>query len=469
MIGRMRVLLKFLLAVAIVAGVFAGIAWFWAGRSAGPTIEIRQPGGFVGQASTLETMVETPDGKFSRVTVTVEQNGKVFPVIDLDEQTLVSPGAGGVVTRQGANQLYVMRPVGKRAIPELQPGAARIVVRAARPALYGFRQIESTATKDVQVRLEQPRVAVLSMFHFINHGGSEFVVYRATPEDVQSGVRVGNKEYPGFPASGAGIAGDPALRVAFFALLYDQDLNTKIDVFARDPAGNEAVTPLDYRVFPKPYKKSRIEIDDRFLNRVVPAIASNVPDEDIPTDDVLKGFLKINGDLRRKNNQYLRDLAKKTSPELFFKDVFQQLGNSQVEAEFADSRTYVYQGKEIDQQVHLGFDLAVTAQAPIAASQRGVILHASDLGIYGNCVVIDHGMGVQSLYGHLSSIDVKVGDTVEKGQQIGRSGLTGLAGGDHLHFTMLVGGEQVTPVDWWSAQWLQDRVLRKLTAAGGAR
>ena len=104
---------------------------------------------------------------------------------------------------------------------------------------------------------------------------------------------------------------------------------------------------------------------------------------------------------------------------------------------------------------------------PIVAAQRGIVVHAADLGIYGNCVVIDHGLGVQSLYGHLSSIDVKVGDTVEKGQQLGRSGMTGLAGGDHLHFTMLVGGQQVTPVDWWSAQWMQDRVLRKITAAGG--
>jgi len=117
--------------------------------------------------------------------------------------------------------------------------------------------------------------------------------------------------------------------------------------------------------------------------------------------------------------------------------------------------------------VHLGFDLAVTANVPIVASQRGTIVHASDLGIYGNCVIIDHGMGVQSLYGHLSSIGVKVGDRVEKGQQVGRSGMTGLAGGDHLHFTMLVGGQQVTPVDWWSTQWMQDRVLRKIREAGG--
>jgi murein DD-endopeptidase MepM/ murein hydrolase activator NlpD len=221
-------------------------------------------------------------------------------------------------------------------------------------------------------------------------------------------------------------------------------------------------------VFPKPYSKSRIEIDDRFLSRVVPAIAANSADENIDTSDVLKGFLTINGDLRRKNNAFITNLVKQTSPEMQFHDAFQQLGNSQVEAKFADTRTYIYKGKEIDTQVHLGFDLAVTANVPIVASQRGTIVHASDLGIYGNCVIIDHGLGVQSLYGHLSSIGVKVGDHVEKGQQIGRSGMTGLAGGDHLHFTMLVGGQQVTPVDWWSAQWLQDRVLRKIREAGGS-
>jgi murein DD-endopeptidase MepM/ murein hydrolase activator NlpD len=461
MIGGMRTLLKFLLFVLVMAVVAGGVAWFWAGRSGGPTIELKQPGGFIGQATTLEMMVEAPEGDFSRVDVVVEQNGKSFPVFALDQQDQAT------VTRDSANRLYVMRPIGKRAIPDLQQGPARIVARAARPVLYGVRQLETTATRDVQVRLEPPRVAVLSMFHFINHGGSEFVVYRATPDDVQSGVRVGDKEYPGFPAKGAGIGGDPALRVAFFALLYDQPLNTNIQVFARDVAGNQATTPLDYRVFPKAFRKSRIEIDDRFLQLVVPAIASNSPNEQIPTDDILAGFLKINREVRQKNNQYIRDLAKKTSPDMLFKDVFQQLGNSQVEAGFADARTYVHQGKDVDQQVHLGFDLAVTANVPVSAAQRGVVVHADYLGIYGNCVIIDHGLGVQSLYAHLSSMDVKNGEKVEKGQQIGRSGMTGLAGGDHLHFTMLVGGEQVSPVDWWSTQWMQDRVLRKIMAVSG--
>jgi len=459
---KMRGLLKFLFFLLLIAVIGGAGAWFWAGRMDGPTIEIRQPGKFIGQTSSLEVMVQAPGGTFSRLDVGVEQEGKTHPVFALN-----SDAAASGSRRDAADRLLVMRPIGKRAIPDLKSGSAKIVVHAARPVLYGLRTVESTATRDVQVRLEPPQVAVLSTFHFINLGGREFAVFRATPEDVQSGVRVGDKEYPAFPASGAGITGDPALRVAFFALLYDQPTSTKIEVFARDLAGNQVVVPLDYRVFPKAYKKSRIEIDDRFLQRVVPAIASASPDEQIPTDDLLSGFLKINRILRQKNNQYLRELAKKSSPDLLFMDAFQQLGNSAVQAQFADSRTYIYKGKEIDQQVHLGFDLAVTANVPIAAAQRGIVVHAADLGIYGNCVVLDHGLGVQSLYGHLSSIGVKVGDKVEKGQEIGRSGQTGLAGGDHLHFTTLVGGEQVTPVDWWSTQWLQDRVLRKIATARG--
>jgi murein DD-endopeptidase MepM/ murein hydrolase activator NlpD len=456
----MRSIAKFLLVLVVLGAVGGAGAWFWAGTLPGPAVTIRQPGALVGQAGMLDMMVETPGGKLSRLEATLEQGDRRMSVYS-QQDGLPAPGSG-----EAADRLYVMRPIGRRAFPELQSGKARIVVTAARPVLFGIREASTTVTRDVEVRLEPPRVEVLSTFHYINHGGSEFVVYRATPADVESGVRVGDKEYRGFPAKGVGIP-DPAARVAFFALLFDQPLDARIAVFARDAAGNEAMAPLDSRVFPKPYRTSRIEVDDKFLNQVVPAIAAATPDEKIPTDDLVKGFLQINGDLRRKNNQYLASLASKTDPEATFRDAFQQLGNSQVEARFADTRTYLYQGKEIDMQVHLGFDLAVTANVAVVASQRGTVVHAAYLGIYGNCVVLDHGLGVQSLYAHLSSIGVKVGDKVEKGQEIGRSGMTGLAGGDHLHFTMLVGGQQVTPVDWWSVQWMQDRVLRKIAAAGG--
>ena len=457
----MRALVRFLGFLVIAALLAGAAAWMWAGRQAGPSITIRQPEKFIGLVTSLELSVEAPGGRFSRIDVAIEQNGRSLPVFTLEQPDQ------GEMTQDSADRIYVMRPIGKGAIPDLQAGDARIVVRAARPVLYGFRQAEATAVRDVQVRLEPPRVAVLSAHHFVNHGGAEFVVYRATPPDVESGVQVGDRTYPGFRGSAVGLQ-DPAARVAFFALLPDQDLNTPISLFARDPAGNQATAPLDHRPFAKPFARSRIPLDDRFLQRVVPAIAGNTPDMAIDTQDVLRGFLTINGDLRRKNNEAIAALAEKTAAEMLWKERFQQLGNSQVEARFADHRTYLYRGKEVDRQVHLGFDLAVTANVAIQAAQRGVVLYADYLGIYGNCVILDHGLGVQSLYAHLSSIDVRPGDRVEKGHLLGRSGMTGLAGGDHLHFTMLVNGEAVNPVEWWDAKWMQDRVFRKVAEAGGA-
>ena len=455
---------KLLLLVVVLAAV-AGGAWLWAGRAEGPRIELRGPERFIGQATPLDVLVESPGGEFSRVEVTLEQGGRTLPVFTLEQPSQAT------VKQETAERIYIMRPVGKRDIPELQAGPARIVVRAARPVLYGMRQAESEATRDVEVRLDPPRVAILSTFHFVNHGGAEFVVYRATPADVESGVRVGDRTYPGFPAAGAGIPGDDAAKVAFFALLQDQELNTPISLYARDPAGNEATAALDHRPFPKPFRRSRIEIDNRFLDRVVPAIAATTPAMNISTEPSarLASFLRINGDLRRQNAATIAEQAKKTAKDMLWKDAFQPLGNASIEAAFADNRTYIHDGQEIDRQVHLGFDLAVTQRIPVLAANTGVVVYAADLGIYGNCVIVDHGLGVQSLYAHLSSIDVKEGDRVEKGHVLGRSGMTGLAGGDHLHFTMLVNGEAVNPVEWWDPKWMQDRVLRKIAEAGGTR
>jgi murein DD-endopeptidase MepM/ murein hydrolase activator NlpD len=453
----MRGLLKSLVLLAVIALAVVGGAWLYAGRLEGPSIDLGQPGRFIGQATPLELVVETPGGRFSRVDVTLEQGGQRHPVFSLDQQ------GQGTLRQNTADRLFVIRQVGKRDIPSLQPGPARIVVRAARPVVYGLRQAESEATRDVDVRLVPPRVAVLSKFHFVNHGGAEFVVYRATPPDVESGVRVGDVRYPGFPASGAGIQGDEALRVAFFALPFEQDLTTPIGVYASDPAGNEVTTPLDHRPFPKPFRRSRIEIDDRFLQRVVPAIASASPEANIATSgDLVPSFLKINREMRQANGRTIAGLAAKTSPQMLWKDAFQPLGNASIEAGFADNRTYFYDNREIDRQVHLGFDLAVTERIPVFAANTGIVVYADDLGIYGNCVIVDHGLGVQTLYAHLSSIDAKDGDKVQKGQTLGRSGMTGLAGGDHLHFTVLVNGQAVNAVEWWDPKWMQDRVFRKI-------
>jgi murein DD-endopeptidase MepM/ murein hydrolase activator NlpD len=457
--ARMRKLLGLVVILLFVAGAI----YLAAGRAAGPAIDIAQPAKVIGQNGELALVIDTPHGAIKRLDVAIEQEGARIPVLGLP-----NADAATKINQEGEARVRISHPIGKRALPALKQGKARIVVTAVRPVLFGLREATSTAARDIEVRLTPPRVGVISLHHFINHAGSEMVVYNVIPADAASGVRVGDREFVGFPAANAGVPNaDPSLRVAFFALTWDQDLNTPISVFARDEAGNEGTGNFDYRVFPKPFRKSNIPIDDNFLNKVVPAILQGSPDFKVDNPaDLLQSFLRINRDLRKQNNATIASMALKTDPHVLWKGTFKQLANTAVEANFADQRTYFYKNQEVDKQVHLGFDLASTQAAPIVASNRGRIVFADYLGIYGNCVIIDHGMGVQSLYGHLSQIAVKPGDMVELGQQIGRSGSTGMAGGDHLHFTMLVGGQMVTPVDWWSDKWIEDRIMRKLREAG---
>jgi murein DD-endopeptidase MepM/ murein hydrolase activator NlpD len=457
----MRFIFAFLLVVlAAIAGVFVV-----AGRMGGPSREINKPAKFVGASSPLEVAVSAPGANLKDLQIVLEQEGKQHSLFTLADQK------GATVKQDGPDKLLVAGTLGRQQVPDLKSGPARVVVTASRSVVYGIRTLQSSASKDVQVRLERPRISIVSTHHYVNHGGSEMAVYRVTPSDVTSGVLVGDVEYPGYPAAGANVEGvrisDPDVRVAFFALLHDQDLNTPIRLFARDEAGNTARADFDYRAFPKPFKRSRIQLDDRFLDRVVPAILEGTS-EVKPDGDTLAKFLVINGDLRRKNAEKIASFAAQTSPQILWGGVvFHPFTNTAVESAFADHRTYIYKGREVDQQIHLGFDLASFTGTPIVAANRGKVVFADELGIYGNCVILDHGMGVQSLYAHLASIDVKPGQVVEKEATLGRSGMTGLAGGDHLHFTMLVNGKMVNPVEWWDSHWIEDRILRKLRAVGG--
>jgi murein DD-endopeptidase MepM/ murein hydrolase activator NlpD len=451
---------KLLLLVVLAIGFF--IAWFIAGRGDGPDITMEWPTSAIGQSGELVLLITAPKGRVSKLDVVLTQGENRIPVF-----TLGDSGSAAIVPA-GENRFRFTHSIGKRHHPELVEGPAVIEVTAGQPTFMELQQTTTTLTRPITVRLTPPSVAILSTHHYINHGGSELVVYRATPADVPSGVRVGDREFRGFPASGAGVTSpDSSLRVAFFALPWDLDLNTPISVFARDDAGNEAVAALEHRVFPKVFRKSQIGLDDAFLGKVVPAILQNSPDFKVENPgDLLASYLRINRDLRRINDSLIAALALQTAPRVLWQGPFKQLVNSAVEGGFADRRTYMYKGDSVDFQTHLGFDLASTSAAPVLAANSGVVVHAGYLGIYGNCVILDHGLGLQSLYAHLSSIGVKRGDSVQMSQELGRSGTTGLAGGDHLHFTMLLGGRAVTPIDWWSAQWVEDRITRKLREAG---
>jgi murein DD-endopeptidase MepM/ murein hydrolase activator NlpD len=239
---------------------------------------------------------------------------------------------------------------------------------------------------------------------------------------------------------------------------------SRVKLVAADDAGNESQVGFIDQFTPRKPIQATITLTDAFLNKVVPAIMSQTP-EMADAGGLLENFLSINRDLRKANAAALVELASKSKPQFFWTKSFLPMVNAKVTAPFAEYRTYVYQGRAVDHQVHLGFDLAATRAVPVPASNDGVVALARFFGIYGNAVVVDHGYGLESLYAHLSSIDVKEGQEVKRGDTLGRTGDTGLAGGDHLHFSVLLDGQPVNPQEWWDGHWIRDRVARKL---GGA-
>lgn len=405
----------------------------------------------VGLATPVTVHLESPHG-LRRVEAFLEQNGQRWPVYSMTQ-----PATRLTFFSKHEPPRDVVVLAGKNKAPQVKDGKARLILEAQ---ANDFRGNTATQAFDVDVNTQPPFVSADGYQHYINQGGSELVVFNVSGYCTESGVRVGQYTFRSFPMPGQPDgAGVKAQRFSIFAYPFDVAEGTEPIVYARNPAGTEARAHFWHRIFPKKYRTRDLNIDDKFLQRVVDQIEPNGP------GDLLARFLHINGELRRENNKTLSDLRQQTESRFLWHGPFLQLGNSQVEAQYADLRTYIYNGKKVDTQWHLGFDLSKTAHVPIEASNDGKVLHAAPLGIYGNCIVVDHGYGLQSIYGHLSEIDVKVGDMVKKGQSMGRSGATGLAGGDHLHFSMQVDGVQVNPVEWWDAHWLKDRILSKVPAS----
>jgi murein DD-endopeptidase MepM/ murein hydrolase activator NlpD len=341
---------------------------------------------------------------------------------------------------------------------KFQEGDASITVSATDYALRNFgRGNETDLAKDFAVHLYPPKLEVLEGQHYINQGGSECVVYRVSENAESSGVQVGDRLYPGFPVRGA----EKGLRFALFALEYDWPVDTPIRVVARDAAGNQATAEFWHKVFPKKFRSRNIPLEDSFVQKVVPEIMGRTSDVKDQGDPV-KTFVEINNNVRKKNHETIAKLAAQSSGEFLWKGPFLQLSNSKVESFFADRRTYVYQGKAVDQQDHVGFDLSVVQHYPIEAANDGKVVLAEYFGIYGNTVLIDHGAGLISLYGHMSEIGVKSGQMVKKKDVLGKSGATGLAGGDHLHFGLFLQGVPVNATEWWDEKWIREHVLDRL-------
>jgi murein DD-endopeptidase MepM/ murein hydrolase activator NlpD len=309
----------------------------------------------------------------------------------------------------------------------------------------------------VTVDVTPPSLELVSTQHVVRLGGSECAVYRIGGDAVESGVQVGDEFFPGT----AGVFTDGALRAALFAV--PQDLpQARPAVMARDRAGNLRMVPMGADIRGRRFADKSLPVTDEFLSRKVPELLqANGLDQ---SGDLVAGYLRINRELRAATERRVREICRDSAPRQLWEGEFLRLPNSAPLSGFADRRTYLYAGKPIDQQTHLGFDLASLRGSPVPAGNTGRVVFAGPLGIYGNTVILDHGLDLFSLYGHLSEVGVTTGAEVRRGDPIGKTGDTGLAAGDHLHFSIMVHGVHVDPVEWWDGHWIHDHVEGRLAA-----
>jgi len=420
--------------------------------STSPVVAVNPAVKSIGIGTPVTATITDPHG-VRRVTAYVEQNGARFPLFD------ESAPSHRLFWSRHQPPRSVTFEAGKNKAPNLKEGKARVVLEAVSNDLRGS---SNAAAFDVDVVLTPPRVVPDGFQHYINQGGMELATFTTSGSWSEAGVKVGKYTFRSFPLPGKG----PDERFSMFGYPWDLPADVTPLVYARNLAGTEATGHFWFKLFPKKFRVRDFPIDDALMEKLVTSV--DPTGQIAPGPDLLSRFLKINGELRQKNNQQMSDLRFKTEEKILWNGPFIHYGKE--EANFADVRNYIYHGKKVDQQVHLGFDLSDVQNAPVNAANDGRVVWASDLGIYGNCIVLDHGYAVQSIYGHLRQIDVKAGDMVKKGQKMGIAGQTGLAGGVHVHFSMQIDGVQTNPREWWDEHWIHDRILKKLApdAAGSS-
>jgi murein DD-endopeptidase MepM/ murein hydrolase activator NlpD len=427
---------RFLFIVIALAAAAIAVLWML-----GKSVQITptpNPIAFVGNSTPVSVLVEGPRGA-KQFRASVEQNGQTRVVFEDNTKT------------PQTHRAYTF-DVGRSKADFLKEGPATVTLEAK---ANDFRGRLTKVVYPVQVILQKPSVSVDGAQHYINQGGSELVTFDIKGVWSQAGVKVGP-----YTATSFAMPGQPDKsnhRFSLFPFFWELPVSTEPLVFVRNAAGDQTTATFWTRIFPKKFHQSTIALSDALMQKIVGDIDPNGKIQ----GDLLARFLYCNRELRKQNSKQLYEMRLNTAHQILWKGPFER-PPTKTESYFADRRTYLYKGKKVDEQTHLGFDLASTQHMPIVAANSGKVIWADRLGIYGNCIVVDHGYGLQTIYGHLSRIDVRPGDRVAKRQTMGLSGQTGMAGGDHLHFSMQVDGVQVNPVEWWDEHWIHDRILSKI-------
>lgn len=431
----------------LIATIALAVGYFMMGVMEGtpPRIQTRTATVYMSGEHVQEVNLQDAGRGVESVRAWIETNDTEFP--PLLEETFEGNFFGGA-TLKGARNLRI------EIVPkeiELPDGPATLFVEATD---YSWTGNPSLVRVPLVVDSKPPRIGLQTGLTYVRTGGAEMAVYELSEPATRHGIEVGENFFPGFPHPNA-----PQAFVVLYALPPGAGPDLRPAVVAVDRAGNERRVELTVSPIEVPIRSDEIALSTGFMEKKIGELLET-PD---PQADVVTNYLKINRDMRRANAEKIKEICQTSSPDRLWTGPFEQLANSARKAGFAEARTYTFEGQEVDSQMHLGLDLASTARTEITAANDGVVVFADELGIYGRTVIIDHGLSLFSLYGHMSEIGVEPGQPVAKGEVLGRSGATGLAGGDHLHFAMMLGGTFIDPVEWFDGKWIQEHLEPKFS------
>ncbi len=451
---RKVVIVLVLLVIVIPAG------WFFVKMFEGkdPVIDAKLPSTYLNRDYEMSLTVSDEGTGLKEVTVSIARKDKKKVLVD---KVYPPVGISGFFLGSDTRQESFRIPVEFWKYG-MSDGKATIRISVSDYSWRGWNKGNSShIEKEVIIDSKPPEIKILTKTHNIEKGGSGLIIYRLFEKDVKAGVRAGDNFFPGY----TGMFDDENVYAAFFALDHTQGPGTKISVTAGDQAGNVAEKGFYHYIRDEDFKTDVLNISQKFLEKKMPEfqIGEEAEKRFARADNpLLEKFLYVNQTLRQKSSEKLLRVAAETENRMMWRGKFLRLAGSARQAAFADRRIYKHQGTEIDRAVHMGIDLASTRHARLPAANSGRVVLNEYIGIYGNSVVIDHGFGLFSIYAHLSSSAVAKGDPVEKGDIIGRSGTTGLAGGDHLHFAIAVNTVFVNPVEWWDGAWISNNITSKI-------
>ncbi len=453
--GRLRSAFgTFLLAALPVGAVLLGLAAFRAGSF--PVLTLDTKPGALGPTTQVLATADVGGRGLAALKLEIVQ-GTTIRI--LATKSAVPRSAWAFWGPRETRAAFEVR-LGPEALSGLADGEATLRLTADRASAWLWSP--GAAVKEITrpLRLRPPSLERLSEQNVAAQGGAGVVLYRVGAGAMRDGVAVGEWWFPGHTLPG----GAERDRFALFGVPFDVADRAAVRLVAEDEVGNRSEAPFLDRLVPKPFATETLPVRDEFLAKVVPEILAHAPELKADADSV-QTFLAINRGLRRANAETLKALAPASASRFLWSRRFEALPRAKVMSAFADRRTYTYSGRTVDQQTHLGFDLAATRNTKVPAANDGIVVLAQYLGIYGNAVVLDHGFGLMSLYAHLAKVAVAKGQSVARGDDLGLTGATGLAAGDHLHFTMLIQGLPVNPTEWWDAHWIRDHVARPLGPA----